>query len=330
MSKALITGGAGFIGYHLAKLLSDGGHEVVLVDDLSRGVRDPDLEQLCANPAVRLLEQDLLAAGALDELGDDFNYVYHFAAIIGVAHVTRRPYAVLSDNAALLLHAHRFARRQRVLRRFIFASTSEVYAGTLAHFGLAIPTPEESALAVMDLRSPRGSYMLSKIHGEALCHHSGLPFTIIRPHNFYGPRMGLSHVIPELLKRVHDAGGGDSLQVFSVGHTRTFCYVGDAVEWIRRLAESAGGAGGTFNVGCQVPEIAMGDLARLVVRVTGRNLEIVPGPDAPGSPRRRCPDTTRAVNVTGYRARVGLDEGVRRTYEWYRDRIFKGGSISAV
>ena len=93
-----------------------------------------------------------------------------------------------------------FGKRQENLERLIFTSTSEVYAGTLKYFSLKIPTPENTPLALTELSENRTSYMLSKIYGEALCLHSGLPVTIVRPHNFYGPRMGLSHVIPELFK----------------------------------------------------------------------------------------------------------------------------------
>ena len=86
--------------------------------------------------------------------------------------------------------------------------------------------------------------MLSKIYGEALVHQSGLPFTIVRPHNFYGPRMGLSHVVPQLLQRIHEAADGDELVVYSIDHQRTFCFIDDAVEYSaapHRLAEAVGG-----------------------------------------------------------------------------------------
>jgi nucleoside-diphosphate-sugar epimerase len=84
------------------------------------------------------------------------------------------------------------ARDQRDFSRFLFASTSEVYAGTLQYFGMPIPTPENTPLAMTALDEPRTSYMISKIMGEAMCQQSGLPFTIFRPHNVYGPRMGMA------------------------------------------------------------------------------------------------------------------------------------------
>ena len=91
------------------------------------------------------------------------------------------------------MNAIDIAKKQKRLKRLLFASTSEVYAGTLRYHGLEFPTTEETPLTVSDLRHPRTSHMLSKIYGEALLRQSNLPYTIFRPHNFYGPRMGMSH-----------------------------------------------------------------------------------------------------------------------------------------
>jgi nucleoside-diphosphate-sugar epimerase len=329
MSKVLITGGAGFIGFHLAKSLCDHGHTVVLVDNFARGVMDKELESLCGNDSITMITRDIREKNSLSDFGDNFAYIYHLAAIIGVTHVLDRPYDVLRENAVLLLNVIDFARRQRMLQRLVFASTSEVYAGTLAHFELPIPTQEDTPLAIPDIENPRTSYMLSKIYGEALCHHSGVPFSIVRPHNFYGPRMGLAHVIPELLSRAHKAPGGGKLEVFSVEHRRTFCYIDDAVEMIRRVAEETTCIGGTFNLGSQAPEVTIGELAKVIVSTVGRDLEIVTGTETQGSPLRRCPDTARATEATDYRPEIGLEEGVRRTYDWYRVNVFEGHTISA-
>src|SRR5262249_40070572 len=176
--RALITGGAGFIGCHLARRLLAGGHRVALLDDFSRGVHDGELRELTSRPEVRLIECNLLDPTATAELAraeaDRFEVIVHLAAIIGVANVLDRPYAVLRDNVAMLAHVVELGRRQAGLQRLLFASTSEVYAGTLRHFHLPVPTPEASPLALTDLEHPRTSYMLSKIYGEAMCHQAGL------------------------------------------------------------------------------------------------------------------------------------------------------------
>jgi nucleoside-diphosphate-sugar epimerase len=200
----------------------------------------------------------------------------------------------------------------------------------LENFTLPIPTPESVPLGLPDLKHPRTSYMLSKIYGEALCHSSGLPFTLVRPHNFYGPRMGLSHVVPELLKRAYAAKDGDSLDVFSVEHRRTFCFIEDAVTMLELAASSERCLGETLNLGAESPEVTIGELSQKVIDTVGRKLTIVPKPATPGSPARRCPDMTKTAELTGYRSRVTLEEGLARTFDWYRRNVFDGGSLSAI
>ena len=325
--KALITGGAGFIGNHLARHLLERGYRVDIADSFLRGAHDAEIAALAASEEVRLLHVDLLQANALDDADSDYDCIFHFAAIVGVAHVLERPQAVLRDNVAMLTHALDFARNQTRLQRFVFPSTSEVYAGTLEHFGLELPTPESTPLALPDLARPRTSYMLSKIYGEALCQHAGLPFTILRPHNVYGPRMGLSHVVPELLERAHKARENDVLEVFSIDHRRTFCYVDDAVAMFAQAAEAAECEGETLNLGTEGPEITIGELAAIVVDVVGNPLHIVPGPETQGSAPRRCPDMSRTIRLTGYRPHVALRDGVERTYAWYRANVFDAGGV---
>jgi nucleoside-diphosphate-sugar epimerase len=327
--KTLISGGAGFLGGHLGAHLLQSGYEVVLVDDFSRGVRDPFLEALAADERCQLVEADLLDPSSTTGLPLDVDVVVHLAAIIGVRHVMERPYSVLADNVEMHTRMIEYARRVTRLRQFVFASTSEVYAGTLRHHGLTIPTPEATPLTVASVSEPRGTYMLSKIYGEALCHHSGLPFVIVRPHNAYGERMGLSHVIPELLRKAHFLEKGGEIEVFSVEHQRAFCHVSDAVEMLRRILES-GVSGLTFNLGNEAAEVSIGEVANTIVEVVGKEVTIKPGPVTEGSPARRCPSMRLMEEVTGFRAQVGLREGIERTYRWYRTNIFEGDGVGAL
>ncbi len=327
--NVLITGGAGFIGLSLARRLLDEGCRVTIVDNFSRAVSDPELRETAGRDGSTLVNADLLDENAAGKLGDDFDVIYHLAAIIGVAHVMGRPYDVLYDNVRMTANMIRCARAQRGLARFLFASTSEVYAGTLSHFDLPVPTPETTPLAVSDLAHPRTSYMLSKIYGEALCHQSGLPFTIFRPHNVYGPRMGMVHVIPEQLRKAHEARDGDSIEVFSHDHTRSFCYIDDAVEMLVLMAKRGECVGKTMNLGNQGPEVTMEDLAGLCWKIAGKELRMDARPASPGSPVRRAPDMTQTIQLTGYRPRVGLEEGIGRTYRWYRENVFDTGGPSA-
>jgi len=332
MAEILVTGGAGFIGGHLAVALLADGHTVDLLDDFSRAVHDDTLASLAAGAGgrLRLREGDILDPATLPRLDAHYDIVFHLAAIIGVAHVLQRPYDVLWKNVALLDRVLSFARTQPRLRRLVFASTSEVYAGTLQHFTLPFPTPETAPLAVTDLGHPRTSYMLSKLYGEAMCRHSGLPFTIVRPHNFYGPRMGLSHVVPELLRRAVETPDGTPFEVYSTSHRRTFCYIDDAAEMLRAAALNEACVGQTLNLGRQEPEVSIGELAEVVLRVVGRRLAIHPLPETPGSPPRRCPDMSRTIALLGPRPQLDLAEGVRRTYDWYRTHVFGGRGPSAI
>lgn len=325
--KILITGGAGFIGYHLSSRLLADGHEVIVADNFSRGVQDSFLDELQANGKLTLMVVDLLNPDEIDRIGDDFDIIFHLAAIIGVQNVLNRPYDVLKNNVDLLTGIIGIARRQKLLKRLMFASTSEIYAGTLQFYDLPLPTPENTPLTITPLDHPRTSYMLSKIYGEALVRQSGVPYTIFRPHNFYGPRMGMSHVIPELLRKAFFNEGNGKLEVFSVEHKRTFCYIDDAVEMLVRLAMCDKAEGHAYNLGVESPETSIREVAETVLKVTGKDLEIEAKPPTPGSPERRCPSLEKTEAAIGYRAQVSLEEGVQRTFEWYRENIFLGDEI---
>ena len=327
--KALVTGGAGFIGYHLTKELLAEGYSVVLVDNFARGVEDGFLKALEEDQRVTLVSADLLAEENVMKLGDDYDYIYHLAAIIGVQNVLNHPYDVLEKNTKMLMNMIKFARTQQHMRRFIFTSTSEVYAGTLQFFNMEIPTPENTPLTITPLQHPRTSYMLSKIYGEALLQQSGMPFTIIRPHNFYGPRMGMSHVIPELLKKAYFAEENQSLEVFSVDHKRSFCYISDAVALIRMLAESEDTVGQEYNIGNETPEITIMEVAKTVLQVVNKPLVIDAQPATEGSPSRRCPSMKKTTAAVGNREMVSLEDGIRKTFEWYREYIFEGNEVGA-
>lgn len=330
MIKVLITGGAGFIGYHLGKRLLNADCQLDLMDNLGRGVLDDELKNLLQNPHARFIQGNILNPEFLQSIDRDYDYIYHLAAIIGVGHVLKHPFRVLADNTTMLLNMLALAREQTALKRLIFTSTSEVYAGTLKYFTLPIPTPESTPLAITELKEPRTSYMLSKIYGEALCHQSGLPFTILRPHNFYGPRMGLSHVIPELMQRAYAAPTGGEISVYSVKHRRTFCFIEDAVEMMCLLAEAPEAENNSYNVGNQAPEVTIGELAESIIKVIDKPLALLPQPETPGSPARRCPDMGKTIDLTNYHSRFNLAQGLELTYRWYKDRVFSKQGISAI
>lgn len=318
MKKALITGGAGFIGLNLARRLLAEDVAVDLLDDFSRGRRDSDLQRLADNPRVRCLTLDLTSPGITDTLDADYDAVFHLAAILGVANVIRRPYETLKLNVDATTETLRLAMRQRDLAVFVFASTSEVYAGSLLAGLLEFPTPEDSRIALPPLEAPRTSYMLSKLYGEALVRQSGVPGVIVRPHNVYGPRMGTEHVVPELMKRMWETAPGGSLAIRSPRHSRTFCFVDDAIELLVRLAQNADSIGGVWNIGTEAPEYTMIEVAELIRSVVRPSVQLVPAADMEGSPARRCPSMTKTNAATRHHSRVSLEAGVARTFNWYR------------
>ena len=326
--KHLLTGGAGFIGYHLARRLADQGDVVHLVDDLSRGRLDSELSELLARPNVRLIEADLNDAAALRRLDGGYDGVFHLAAIIGVANVLDRPHRVLATNARTLLNVLDWY-LDGGARRLFFSSTSEAYAWTMTFHSLPIPTPEDVPLAVDRVDNRRASYALSKIFGEMAvvhgCEAAGRPYTIARYHNVYGPRMGMAHVIPEMYRRVYD--GQDPLVVYSMEHRRAFCYVDDGIEaTLRLMAPEVPSA--VYNIGNEMAEVTIGELARQVLAWAGRPGGAIDARAAAGPGiERRCPDIGRLRRVTGFEPTYSLGEGLDRTLTWYRDAFDRQGAL---
>jgi len=321
MNKVLITGGAGFLGFHLAQKLKK-QFKVDLIDDFSRGTKDKDLNILLKNNNVKLQKINLLKdVKKIDKLPKNYSYIFHLAAIVGVKNVISSPYEVLTKNLTLLQNTISLSRKQKKLKRFIFVSSSEVYYGTLKNYGLVFPTNENTKISLLNLSNKRGTYMLSKIYGEALCRQSGLPFTIVRPHNFYGPRMGLSHVIPELFKKVYFSKN-KKIKVFSPKHKRNFCYIEDGIDLILSLIFKRESLRDTFNIGSNTRDITIEDLAKKMIKISKKRLKIKKEGDLFESPSRRLPDVSKALKITSFKYNFRLIDGLIKTYEWYKKNNF--------
>lgn len=323
MSTILITGGLGFIGYHLAlRLCEDKRNSVLIVDDASRGQFDAAAEKLQALDNCEILEHNLCVPGLAAKLPKRIDYIYHLAAVIGVKNVLRSPDRVLAVNAQSTLNLLDYCRHLVGLKRVLFSSTSEIYAGTAKHFEVEHPTPETVAIAVDDISSARSSYAVSKLFCESAFFNYGkvheVPFTIARYHNVYGPRMGFAHVIPEMIAKISK---NSQISVASPKHSRAFCYIDDAVSYTIKLCESDNTRAEIFNVGNASEEIRVLELTKRIARVMGKKTEFMSGTDTPGSPSRRCPDTTKLVAATEYLPTTDLDTGLSLTYEWYKERL---------
>ncbi len=316
--KVLITGGAGFIGFHLAKQLSSEGFEVVILDNLFRGQMDDDFRELISIDNVRFINIDLTEKEAFEGLEVDFDVIYHLAAINGTKYFYEMPEKVLRTNILSLINILDWIVRTKG-KRIIWLSSSEVYAGTQVAVDLQIPTPEDISLIISDVSNPRYSYAGSKIAGELLCMSYAstydLDIRIVRPHNIYGPRMGYEHVIPQFIMRI--LNGDDPFKIYGASQSRAFCYIDDFINSIKLLNEtSILDTQRIVNIGSE-EEIAILDLANRMFDLFDYHpeLEMLQAPE--GSVNRRCPDISLARQALGYMPRIDLNVGLKRTFDWY-------------
>ncbi|MYY07923.1 NAD-dependent epimerase/dehydratase family protein [Streptomyces sp. SID4919] len=322
--KILITGGAGFIGLHLARRLAD-DCDVTLLDDFSRGRSDAQLSELLGR--VTLVEHDLTTPVPPGLLADDYSEVYHLAAVVGVVHSNDDPRRVLRTNLLTTIHLlDWFAALSGAT--LCFASSSEAYAGSVEAGAAPVPTTEDVPLLMPDPTVSRSSYGFSKITGEVLCRTyartHGFALRMVRFHNVYGPRMGYDHVIPQFIERL--LSGADPFEIHGADQTRAFCYVTDAVEAIVALTALPTKETLLVNVGNDEEEVVIEDLARHTFDTVGRHPELDIRSAPPLSPQRRLPDLTRLRELTGYRPAVDLREGLRRTHAWYAEDLAARGT----
>ncbi len=325
--EILITGGAGFLGFHLAKLLaSEKKNHIVLVDNFFRGKKDSDLKKLLKNRRnVELKKIDLTNARELKKLDKGYDYVYHLAAINGTQNFYEIPHIVLRNNVLSAINLLDWFIVHKTKKSKIFlASSSETYAGSFKVIkDFPIPTPENVPLTIEDVTNPRWSYGGSKMIKELLFLNYakiyGIRMSIVRYHNVYGPRMGYGHVVPEFFERLYRKE--DPFSIFGGKETRAFCYVEDMVWASQEVMEIDKTDGEIVNIGNDQEEITIKELAQRVFNVTGFHpyFNIKPAPQ--GSVARRCPDLTKIKKLTSYRPRISLDEGLKKTWEWYKNDL---------
>jgi len=313
MSRHLVTGAAGVIGFGLARLLLESGDEVVAVDCGLKGGLE-DLERLGAEHPGRLtvLHTDLARSTA--GLEGRFEGVFHFAAIVGVRYVTDHPYETLSVNLRSQLNVLDWA-IEHGCGAFLFASSSENYACGVDAGRVPVPTPEDVSLSIDDIALPRWSYAASKTAGESALFGAaalgGFTPVVCRFHNVYGPRMGPTHVIPEMLRRCRE--GVRPFPVYGSDQTRSFLFVEDAARALRLVLDAGlDGRGGIYNIGSS-RETVIGDLARAIFRVTGHDAPFEERPAPPGSVRRRVPDVSK-LEALGFEPRTDLEQGLAQCW----------------
>lgn len=325
MKKILITGGAGFIGLALANhiLTTEPDVNIVLVDNFTRGKEDEDFKKLTADVRVKALVLDLTNPLSYEKLGNGYEHVYHLAAINGTDLFYKIPQEVLRINTLTLIYMLEWFKERNHEGKFCFTSSNEAYAGGLEAFHiLPIPTPENVPLVVTDPYNPRWSYAATKLIGELFVIHYAAMYKfralIVRPHNFYGPRAGYNHVIPDFSLRIYNKV--DPFPIFGTDETRTFCYIDDAVRAMQVLMDSSKTDRWpieTVHIGDK-EEITMRELAEKMFSISGwkpHRLEIKQAPL--GSVERRCADIRKIEDLVGWKPSTSLEDGLRKTMEWY-------------
>ncbi len=324
MKKVLITGGTGFIGYHLAKRLVALGQDVTIVDNFFRSEKDEDLLALLQKPNIKLVEADLTVSENWGKLGVGYDYVYHLVGINGTKLFYEIPYEVLRIGLLTTLNAIEWFRttNNRPDGKILYTSSNELYAGTREAFGdkaLPIPTDEKVPGVISDIYNPRWSYAGQKLIGEMLFIHSAKAFefrmSIVRPHNFYGPRAGYHHVIPELIEKIDRKM--EPFPIYGIQEKRSFCYIDDAVEAIQMVMESSKTDGGTFHIGSHEERKVINLVETLFSLLNWKPKERDIKDPLPGSVTRRVPDISKIKEFVGWEPKTSFEDGLQKTIEWY-------------
>ena len=321
MGSYLITGGAGFIGSHLAERLLRDGHRVLVLDDLSTGSLE-NLETACLSDRFQFVNGSVSNDHVVREMVDAVDTVFHLAATVGVLKIMEKPAETIANNirgAEIVLEA---ARRGK--KKVVVTSTSEVYGKTAS-----VPFREDGDMVLGSSYFVRWGYAASKVLDEFLARayfqEHGVPTIGVRPFNTIGPRQVGTYgmVVPRLMEQ---ALRGEELTVYGDGgQTRCFTYVADTVEWLYRLTQKDAAVGEVFNLG-NPHEISIRGLAERIVRITGSRSRIrfIPYAEAyqPGfeDMGRRVPCNEKVLGMTGHAPSCDLDAALHHIHQWLAPR----------
>jgi nucleoside-diphosphate-sugar epimerase len=309
--RICITGGAGFIGSHLASLLVD-DNEIVVYDNLHRNALQ--FADLAQHKHLHFIQGDVLDYEATRKAIDGCQIVIHCAAIAGVYTVDRSAVRTMEVN---LLGTHQVVKAALAtgVERFVEFSTSEVY-GAFIHKG-----KEDDFTPIGPIGESRWVYAASKLASEHLSYahyrEDGLPLSIVRPFNVYGPRQvgdgAIRGITLQALKNLPITLYNDGTQI------RSWCFVSDFVDGVLRCAENPAAIGQAFNIGNPQGTATNFELANLIIRLTNSKSEIIfkphPGPEVD----LRVPSIEKAMTLLGYKPTVSLESGVAQAITWYRE-----------
>jgi len=309
--RILIAGGAGFLGSWLSDVLVARGSDVVCVDNLATG-RESNVSHLMNRKNFTFKRLDI----AEDLVNEGFDIIFQFASRASPDEYQQHPVETLLANSIGTQNILQTASKHNA--RVIFASSSEIYG----HPDV-VPTPE-SYWGRVNPVGPRSCYDEGKRFGEALCmaylRACNLDVRIVRIFNTYGPRIRSDGAYGRAASRFIDqALRGRPLTVYGDGsQTRSFCYVTDTVRGILQIASTDAARGEVFNIG-NPHEITILSLANLIERFVGGNHTINYSPLPQDDPPRRCPDISKARHILHWEPKVGLEEGLQKTIEWFKE-----------
>jgi UDP-glucose 4-epimerase len=316
---AVVTGGYGFIGSHLVSALLARGDDVTVVD-LAPNTRDTSMD-FKDHPSFAFVQGDVTDVAALERaIGPDTDVVFHLSAVVGIKNYVDDPLNVLDVNVGGTRNVLELARRHGT--RVVLASTSEVFGKNPSP-----PWGEDDDRVLGSTRTARWSYSTSKAMAEHLAfamHDTyGVPVTVVRYFNVYGPRQNPIFVVSQSVHRV--LNGLSPLLYDSGDQTRCFTFVDDAVRGTLLAAASAAAIGEAFNIG-SMQETSIREVVDMTIRAAGAEGKIATTPldttthygstyeDIP----KRIPDTAKAERVLGWKLEVDVEEGIRRTVNWAR------------
>jgi nucleoside-diphosphate-sugar epimerase len=315
IKKYLVTGGTGFIGSALVRRLLLEGHEVIILDNNSRGVAER-LQDLKND--IEIIQGDMRDASIVQAACRGMDSICHLAYLNGTEFFYSKPEMVLEIAVKGIVNIIDGAIKEEV-REFILASSSEVYQTPQV-----IPTDESVSLSVPDPLNPRYSYGGGKIISELMAINYGRKYfdrtIVFRPHNVYGPDMGWEHVIPQFALRMKELCEKNKERTIEFPiqgagqETRAFIYIDDFVQGLMLVMEK-GEHLGIYHIGT-MDEIPIKDVAIGVGKYFGRDIVVVPGKLFSGSTLRRCPDISKITQL-GFVPRIGLSKGLMKTVSWY-------------
>ena len=324
--SVLIIGGAGFVGLNLLKNLAEKSiYKLSLADDFSRGQMDSSLSLLVEKYNIKVIKGDFTIPSSYDLLDKEYDQLYMLASVVGVNNTLERPHEVIRINTALIYNTLEWTKKAKI-KKILYTSTSECYAGTIEAFGYKVPTPEEIPLCIDDIGHPRFTYAVTKMLGESgFLNYSrkvGFECTVVRYHNAFGPRMGFKHVIPHLVQRF--LNNESPFKIYGHDQTRSFSYISDSVEGTILAMESEKSDGQIYHIGSS-EEISIEELIKETGRIMNFTGTYEYAPTYPGSVSRRCPDITKAKTQLGFEPKVDWKDGLKETVKWYVDFHESGG-----